>query len=218
MVFNAAAYLFLIFAASIVLGSILFLALKRALRNRQGLRILIGLVTFVISWVILYNTGTDVVVVHRRSETHFVLIGTDQLSVDGKLFKLKQEVNEGIEFEGKVLVPASMSNYSKFIINRSGNPLVFETLHYGNPSLPPLEWGDINLFETDKVMGVSDFPDYFPSETPPQSISVRAGVEYDREHWLRFAKGKEISKAKMQKTIQHLREAGGPLDALLPAN
>lgn len=212
MILNASFYNLLIFAIALAIGFLLFLLLKPMLKNRKGLRILLCLVMFMISWIVLYNTGTDVVVVRKNSETYFVLIGTDQLAIDGKTYKLKQEIMEGFEMDGKQFIPNSVTDYSKFIINKTGKPLVFESITYGTSSFPAIKFNNVDLFPADEVKGVSDFPDYFPSQVPPRSISVTKGIEYDREEWLRFAKQDEISDAGMQETMKHLREAGRPLE------
>ena len=118
--------------------------------------------------------------------------------------------------DGKELIPESTSDYSKFIINRTGKPLVFERVNYGTAPFPVLSFGSVDLFQANEVQGVSVFPDYFPSERPPGSVTVTKGIEFDREEWLRFATQEEISRAETQKTLKHLREAGAPmLDAIM---
>jgi hypothetical protein len=70
---------------------------------------------------------------------------------------------------------------------------VLQSLDYGKPmfTMPDFLGGHIHGIEPNSLEILADLPDYYPSETPPNSIMVQQHVKWDLKKWLHYATADE---------------------------
>ncbi|MNJ90852.1 hypothetical protein D3C87_84920 [compost metagenome] len=198
MTFDATTYNLLISAVALILGFAAFYLSRIRWKNQKNFRVAALAIVFLVTWFLLHHVGTDVMVIRRLNYDELVVIGGNSAEVDGKNYILQQE-----------------NSSAKFMINKTGRPLVFESLDYGDPSFPRLHFDRIFLFEPDSIENHYDFPDYFPWQPAPTSVSVMKGVKSDIKEWVRYATEEELSQAEEQKRIKEWNELGGMHEPLL---